>query len=332
MRSSGSANVQPFRSVRCRLSFKFDCAHRDLGRLGQFIAISFSTASGVPSSKFVPEEMPAHRGIKPAKCIFHVIADSEIDSWEYISRMRKAISSAYSPLHSFSNVKRVFNGALFEVFDPAKDPPTNVIKYKVQAPYDSTCETGLMAVDVPKLNLPVAETEFVVEAQLIESESISVRTGGSSPVQPETSLPRPPSLTAHFVQPQFRPLSIDETSPKRSKSKLSVLADGLMSPSRGKSASPKHRSVESLPIDPAHVPFELILIPAGAEEPPIDSSERQFRLRLPRVKETVPINEATFIDLIDVKPIAAITERPRHTVPESLLRLHEKLKADLVAV
>ena len=61
------------------------------------------------------------------------------------------------------------------------------------------------------------------------------------------------------------------------------------------------RSVESLPIDPAHVPFELILIPAGAEEPPIDSSERQFRLRLPRVKETVPINEATFIDLIDVK-------------------------------
>jgi hypothetical protein len=92
--------------------------------------------------------------------------------------------------------------------------------------------------------------------------------------------------------------------------------------------SPK---AEVLPPDAAHVPFELIVIPPGAEEPPVESSERQFRLRLPEAQTSTPLNEVAYIELIDVNKIATITEAPRHKVPESLIRVHKELEANLRA-
>jgi hypothetical protein len=127
--------------VRGRLTFNFPTPSDGFARLRGFVAVALSSASGINESDIIVEDIKSRLDSRKTVLIVSISAPSEGERWERIARLRKAICDPKSELNSIGHMKKVFTGALFEVFEPEqKTRPafaSNPVRYHQSAPLDN---------------------------------------------------------------------------------------------------------------------------------------------------------------------------------------------------
>lgn len=239
--------------INCVITFAFPTATGQGRQLGRFMAISLSSVAGVPEKNIHIIDVTSRMDSRKTIISFHLYAESDIDGWTLVNRIRRSFSDINSPLNTVGNMKRVFNGALFEAYEPnsakGPSPKSGKPRYRAGAPID--------------------------------------------PFNP----PRPPSAPGHGGPPRT-----------------------------GRVPEKPVRQDHILPVDPAHVPFDVVVIPSGTKSPP-ESPKREFHLHLPKLtghsdtEEDEPI--MTFIDL---SKIDDMLRKPPLVVPLSLLQAMSQFK------
>jgi hypothetical protein len=241
------------KQFRSRLIFDFPAPLSSLDRLKGFITVALSGATGIPEADISIEKCDSRHDSGKTIVLIQISADSEMEGWDRVSRLRKAVSDRDSVLNSVGHMKKVFAGASLHVFEPGvlREPNEKPapVRYKEEAPFNP----GL--------------------------------------------IPRPPLTSVPFASSTV----MDDT---------------------GRTVSPKHR----LPVDSAHDPFDLVMIPAGARSPP-DSPKREMHLHLPNPSKTddYEVDEVSKLELLDMRYLVAILNAPKRTMPESLSTLFRKL-------
>ena len=128
--------------VRGRLTFNFPTPSDGFTRLRGFVSVALSSASGINESDIIVEDIKSRLDSRKTVLIVSISAPSEAERWERIARLRKAICDPKSELNCIGHMKKVFTGALFEVFEPEqKTRPASTskspIRYHNAAPHDS---------------------------------------------------------------------------------------------------------------------------------------------------------------------------------------------------
>lgn len=239
--------------INCVITFAFPTITGQGRQLGQFMVISLSSVAGVPEKNIHIIDVTSRMDSRKTIISFHLYAESDIDGWTLVNRIRRSFADKSSPLNTVGNMKRVFNGALFEAYEPnsAKGPS-------------------------PKSGKP--------------------RYRASALVDP-LNCPRPPSAPGHSGPPRT-----------------------------GRVPEKPVRQDHILPVDPAHVPFDVIVIPSGTKSPP-ESPKREFHLHLPKLtghshtEEDEPI-----MNFIDLSKIDDMLRKPPPAVPSSLLQAMSQFK------
>lgn len=235
-----------------RLTLNFPTTEDKYERLKGFVAVALSLTTGIPEGDILVAQVSSRLDSRKTNIVLSINASSEIEAWRRITELRKVVSEPSSTLNSVGHMKKVFNGAIFNVFDPSNSSTgspehPHKIRYSAKAPVD--------AMVVPKA--PVSLATLVGSVEVIKDR---------------------------------------------------------------KRHSPKHR----LPPDAIHQPFDLLVIPSGAKSPP-ESPKREMHLHLPRPTETRKENDVQTLDLIDMKPLLALLNGPRPTIPTSLGALFHEL-------
>jgi hypothetical protein len=81
-----------------------------------------------------------------------------------------------------------------------------------------------------------------------------------------------------------------------------------------------------IPVDSAHIPFDLILIPPGARSPP-KSPKREYHFHLPPPKVTEKAEPPIQFSFVDLGKVDEILNRAEPRVPESLLHAIHQLNS-----
>jgi len=236
----------PRKLFRGRIIFDFPTITPALTRVGQFSVIALSSATGIAESDLVVEKAESRTDSKKTIIHLSVFADTEIDGWARITKLRKAVADKCSVLNSVGHMKKVFTGAILHVFEPGSSENNR------------------------------------------DNKKASVRYREGAPLVPFVFPTAPTS-----VFPQVTSSLMDDEKPP---------------------VSPNHK----LPPDASHIPFDVLVIPPGADCPPV-SPKREVHFHLPKhSRSEAEDNPLLSIAPIDMKSLVAILNSPKPALPANL--------------
>lgn len=124
---------------RGRLIFDFPSQTTVLEKVGRFAVVALSGATGVPEDDFVIEKVECRNDSMKTTVLLAIMADSEIEGWQKIAKLRKVVSDKGSPLNSVGHMKKVFTGAILHVFEPGasdnqRKENKSPVRYRNEAP------------------------------------------------------------------------------------------------------------------------------------------------------------------------------------------------------
>ena len=293
-------------SAKCKFILAFTTPSADNDRLSDFIKIAVSSACGIPDANIHLDKLESRLDTGKTSVEFSLTGKTEIDVWTMVTRIRKAVADKGSPLNTVGMMKRVFNGAIFEGFDPSSEASRKEPKYHLKAAVDPRTHA----------HLPTP----VVESKLLESsEKIGPVVAPKSISAGKREI-RSPKVTVSFPRGARRPTEASWRAKSPSSLEVSIL-----SPS-SKISVP---TSPHIPLNASHYPFDVVMIPAGMKSPrERDSPKREVHVHLPPATLTVP-DPASLkggVKFIDLKPLEYLISRPVPVIPHSLLQTITELK------
>ena len=296
-------------TAKCQFIFSFTTPSSDHDRLTEFVKVSLSSACGIPQSVIDIDRAESRLDMAKTFLTFSLTGNSEIDVWTMVTRIRKAVADKTSPLNTIGMMKRVFNGAVFEGFEPSSQKQESKgPKYHVKAAVDMRSHA--------RLPTPVVESQLLTAGSEDGSEVAGTREVTSSP-KVVLSLPKG---SLKVIPQHATEASWEARSPKRgARSRGNSMSSPGISPS-SKFSVP---SSAHIPFNASHYPFDVVVIPAGVKSAR-ESPKREVHLHLPPPSlSEEPVLK--YPDFIDLKRVDELYASGVPVVPASLLRTIDEL-------
>lgn len=125
-----------------RLTLNFPTTEDKYERVKGFVIVALSLTSGVPEDDIRISQISSRLDSRKTNILLNINASSEIESWKRMSQLRAVVSEPSSTLNTVGHMKKVFNGAIFNVYDPTKASAASpekpqTVRYSAKAPRDS---------------------------------------------------------------------------------------------------------------------------------------------------------------------------------------------------
>ena len=127
------------KQFRGRLTLDFPTPVHGLQRLNGFIAVALSGVSGISEMDIILEKTDSKQDSKKTMVIFRIEAASDVEGWDRVSKVRKAVSDPLSKLNTVGHMKKVFNGSMLHIFEPSTETSIKSkipVRYREDAPND----------------------------------------------------------------------------------------------------------------------------------------------------------------------------------------------------
>lgn len=298
-------------TAKCQFILAFTTPSADNRRLSEFIQVSVSSSCGISCGDIRLDEVESRMDLGKTIVAFSLIGKSEIDVWTMVTRIRKAVLDKESPLNTVGMMKRVFNGAVFEGFEPSSHQPKKEPKYTLKAAVDSRRRA--------RLPTPVVDSDLV-EPGDVPQELARERFSTSPKVT--VTLPKGTTVASWEVK-------ADHPRSRRGRSRgLSSLSVSVVSPSNSRVPVP---SSPHIPLNASHYPFDVVMIPSGVKSPPVESPNREMHLHLPPASFHAIVGELKALPLIDINRLDVPFLRSVAEMPPSLIHTIAELKHALTS-
>lgn len=158
------------KQFRGRLVFDFPTPPNSLQRLNNFVVVALSGATGIPEDDIAVEKSECKQDSRKTTVFIMISADSELDGWERVSKVRKAVADKGSSLNTVGHMKKVFAGATLQVFEPGSPEVSKVSDKKAQVRYreDAPLNAGFIP-RAPLTSIPVVSSTVIDATERVKS-------------------------------------------------------------------------------------------------------------------------------------------------------------------